>query len=100
MNNEPDEVEEVLSLIRAGSMKVNEENAERVKNAWRNSLLWRGVFEKAGLGSLPDPEGAYTDGPEALEEWLFQAYKGNFKEEYHCRMAFNRVKAAILEEAT
>jgi hypothetical protein len=90
-----DESTQLMALIKAGTLEVNQRNAERVKDAWIDALQWDELFRKSGLQWLPDPEGL-SEAPQVFEEWLVVAYAGNFKSADEARAALHTVRDEVI----
>jgi hypothetical protein len=86
----------LFKAIEAGNLKVNQRNANSVKEAWIESVYWSEQFKMARLNHLPDPDG-FLSRPEVFEAWLLKAYRENFKSEDEARAALHSVRDHIIK---
>ena len=93
------EVEKLFKAVESGTLKVNQHNAERVKNVWATIISMNAALDYLGLADLPDPENVTDQYPKAFEDWLAHAYRGNFESEEAVRAALSSARAAIIKEA-
>lgn len=98
-DNKPayDELLKLKEQIAAGALEANQLNAERVKEAWAEAVLWDQVFKETGLESLPDPEGL-GEGAQVLEDWLVEAYSSDLRSPDEVRAALNCVREEIIAD--
>jgi hypothetical protein len=90
---------DLFKAIQAGTLKVNQRNANAVKMAYCDSIFWNQTFKDAGLDDLPDPDGLSLY-PQVFEDWLVKAYRENFNSEDEVRAALHWVRDQVLKECS
>lgn len=90
-------VDQLVQAIKTGKLKVTQANAEAVKKAWGESVIWDATFKATSLDCLPDPQGI-SEHSQLFEDWLVKAYCAKFASENETRHKFHLAREAILRE--
>jgi hypothetical protein len=89
--------EELFQAIKAGTLNPTQANAEVVKDAYAESVMWNATFEAVGLADLPDPEGIHSY-EQVFEDWLALVYRENFNSSGDVRAALHQVRDQIRKD--
>jgi hypothetical protein len=92
-----DKIEELVKVIKAGTLAINQRNANLVRDAYCWSVIWDQAFRDLGLNDLPDPDGI-SEYPQILEDWLAKAFRGNFASEELCRASLHKLREVVIKK--